>query len=162
MAGFVLFLVLLKPKRLLKRIESKKERSRFYKFLAWAVKEGDTFIQTVKDFFKITNHKYFLFFIIFSTAFLFFYLFFPVFILYGLGIEFSVYQVVAIQLLLSAVLLYMPTPGASGIAETGGALFFVTVCPKSLIGIFVLIWRFFTFYIGAVIGGIITMKKIVR
>lgn len=160
--GFILFLVLLRPKRLLKTIEEKKEKNKFYKLLAWAVEEAENFLHTLKNFFTGTNYRYLLLSIVFSVIFLALYLIFPAVILFGLGVKFSLCHAVAIQLLLSAILLYMPTPGASGIAETGGVLFFSAICPKNIIGVFVLLWRLFTFYTGALIGGVISMRKIIK
>jgi uncharacterized membrane protein YbhN (UPF0104 family) len=54
--------------------------------------------------------------------------------------------------------MFIPTPGASGVAEVGFAALFSPVCPGELLSIYMLLWRFFTFYLGVIIGGIIVIN----
>ena len=79
-------------------------------------------------------------------------------LLYGLGVEVDPILAMALHVLSYMLLLYMPTPGAAGIAELGGAAIFSLVCPKHLLGIFAVLWRFFTYYLGAVLGGLVYFK----
>lgn len=150
---FAALVLLLRPKSFLQKIEGKKEKSKFFRFLAWMVEESTTFLDAIKSFFKKGNPVYLLLFSSFTVVFIVLYLLLPSAILYSLNIDFSLWRVIGIQILLSTILLYMPTPGASGIAEAIGALFFSSLCPKILVGIFVVIWRFFNFYLGAILGG---------
>lgn len=79
-------------------------------------------------------------------------------IILGLGVNPPKLDVVVLQLILNCVLMFIPTPGASGVAEAGFVTLFSTVSPRELLGIYALLWRFFTFYLGVIIGGIILLK----
>ncbi len=78
----------------------------------------------------------------------------------GLGIPVSIIKVLLFQLILRFALIFSPSPGASGFAEAGFAGLFYTMIPKNLLGIYVSLWRFFTSYISAIIGGFLLMKFI--
>ena len=78
----------------------------------------------------------------------------------GLGIPVPIIKVLLFQLILRFGLLLSPSPGASGFAEAGFAGLFYSMIPKNLLGIYVSLWRFFTSYINAIIGGILLMKFI--
>ncbi len=57
-----------------------------------------------------------------------------------------------IQLLLTFLLAFVPTPGQSGFAEGGAALFYSLLIPKDKILIFVFLWRLIITYIPSFIG----------
>ncbi len=106
------------------------------------------------------GRKYFLYATVVSVAALVVYLSLAPLALYGLGVEsVNFLTVMGIQVLLMALLLYIPTPGAGGVAEMGGAALFALVCPKYLLGVYVILWRFFTFYLLAIAGGILALKE---
>ncbi len=67
---------------------------------------------------------------------------------------------------LSALLLFllsfMPTPGASGLGEMLFVVFFDQSIPLHMLGIGVVMWRFFFNYIGAVFGVIISANRFTR
>ncbi len=79
--------------------------------------------------------------------------------LYGMGFPPQPLKSAAALILMYSSLLYTPTPGGVGIAETVAAALFSTVCPTYAIGIFVILIRVFTFYIGAILGGIVFFRK---
>lgn len=79
-------------------------------------------------------------------------------IILGLGIDAPKIDIVIRQLILNVILMFIPTPGASGIAEAGFYALFSPVCPKAIIATYTLLWRFFTFYLGVIIGGIIVLN----
>jgi len=81
-------------------------------------------------------------------------------LLAGLGVQTDALRVMALNLLLTAVLLFVPTPGASGVAEVGAAGLYAAVCPKHMLGVYVVLWRLFSFYLGALVGGILTLRHI--
>jgi len=54
----------------------------------------------------------------------------------------------------------VPTPGASGVAEVGAAGLYAAVCPKAMLGVYVVLWRLFSFYGGALVGGILALRHI--
>lgn len=81
-------------------------------------------------------------------------------LLAGLGVLAAndTFRVVGINTLLTAVLLFIPTPGAGGVAEAGAAALYALLCPRYMLGIFVVLWRLFSFYLGAIIGGAVALK----
>jgi len=81
-------------------------------------------------------------------------------LLYGLGVPVPVMKAAILQLVLTYLLVFVPTPGASGVAELGGFSLFSLICPKELLGVYVVLWRFFTFYISVIIGGLVLIKMV--
>jgi len=86
--------------------------------------------------------------------------FIPYPILKGLGLSPPLAQTMITQIILSYLLLFAPTPGASGIAEGGGFLLFKSLCPEHLLGVFVLLWRFFSCYLLVILGGILLARMV--
>jgi len=83
-------------------------------------------------------------------------------ILLGLGLTPNPLKAMSAQLVLQASLIYTPTPGAVGVAEAIGAKVYSIFCPKYLLGIFIILWRFHTMYMSAIIGGILLLKETAR
>lgn len=79
-------------------------------------------------------------------------------LLYGLGLNPPILKSILLQIALTFLLSFPLTPGASGIAEAGGAAVYSTICPLSLLGIYTILWRFFSTYLGAGIGGVVLLK----
>lgn len=75
-------------------------------------------------------------------------------LLLGLNIEFNLVQTMIAQLLLNFIQPFFPTPGASGGAELSFAYFFQGVVPRWALGIYVMAWRFITYYLSLVFGAI--------
>jgi len=76
--------------------------------------------------------------------------------LYGLGVRHKVLQVFLIQVVLSFIAYFSPSPGASGVAEGGSYLLMAGIIPNpALRGAYTLIWRLFTSYLGVTVGGLI-------
>ena len=79
-------------------------------------------------------------------------------ILSGLGLNHSILNVVLIQMLLSFIAYFSPSPGASGVAEGGSYLLMSGIIPNSAMrGAYTLLWRFFTNYMGVTVGGLLFM-----
>ncbi len=96
------------------------------------------------------------------SAFMFWSLLFfiiPV-MLSGMGLEANFMRAYIMQTLIYLVLPFLPTPGASGIAELGVASLFAAFIPGNYVGIVVFGWRFFTFYILLLPGGLLCMREI--
>ena len=74
------------------------------------------------------------------------------------------YQVLTISCLLFVSASYTPLPGASGAQEGGFLLYFRGIFKDGTIGLALLIWRFFTFYIYLIVGvfTIVIEKVILR
>lgn len=80
-------------------------------------------------------------------------------VLWSLGLSFDPLKAFLLQALLQGALLYSPTPGAAGIAEGAGAAVFSSLCPKHLLGVFIVLWRFFTVYMTAIVGGFFFFRR---
>jgi uncharacterized protein (TIRG00374 family) len=70
----------------------------------------------------------------------------------GLGIKAPFFEATIIQVILTYALNFMITPGATGVAEGGAFAAFKHLMPKSILGVFVMSWRFFTAYFGILVG----------
>ncbi len=78
----------------------------------------------------------------------------------SLGLNVSMKSSISGQIFLLGTLLFTPTPGGSGIAEGASyAVFKKYMTPDKALP-FVLLWRFFTFYITAVVGGILLIFEL--
>ena len=76
-----------------------------------------------------------------------------VFVYYAFGMSGTPwYQVLTISCLLFVSASYTPLPGASGAQEGGFLLYFRDIFRDGTIGLALLIWRFFTFYIYLIVG----------
>jgi len=95
---------------------------------------------------------------IFTILSLGFYFFTAPLLLKGLGLKVSLIKVAILQVVLTYGLNFTPSPGASGFAEAGALGIFSVVCPKELLGIYVVLWRFLTGYLGIIVGGIVSSK----
>ncbi len=70
----------------------------------------------------------------------------------GLGIEAPFFEAMILQVILTYAVNFMPTPGATGLAEGGAAAVFQHLMPKSVLGVYIMSWRFFTGYLGIIVG----------
>ncbi|MBR1486383.1 MAG: flippase-like domain-containing protein, partial [Synergistaceae bacterium] len=66
----------------------------------------------------------------------------------AVGLPFRYIQTIAVQAVFMFILYFVPTPGASGVAEGGGALLFSILMPANMAGVMSIICRFFTDYIS--------------
>ena len=62
------------------------------------------------------------------------------------------YQLVTISFLLYISACYTPLPGASGAQEGGFLLYYEGIIPQDRIGLALLVWRFFTYYMFLIVG----------
>ncbi len=81
-------------------------------------------------------------------------------ILKGLGYEPNFLQSYIMLTIFNLIIPYMPTPGASGMAELGFASIFVSFIPKGIIGLVTFLWRFVSFYLILIIGGLFTFREL--
>ncbi|HJJ39500.1 MAG TPA: flippase-like domain-containing protein [Methanocorpusculum sp.] len=82
------------------------------------------------------------------------------FICWGLGVEPTAQLFllsIILQLLLTVILMIPITPGGVGIAEVSLGLLYAIIIPASIVGIFVLIYRFIFYYFNLIIGFIASM-----
>ncbi|TNE51436.1 MAG: flippase-like domain-containing protein [Deltaproteobacteria bacterium] len=83
---------------------------------------------------------------------LFFVIALSVTLLFALGFDISQTQGWFYSFLYYFVIAFAPTPGASGLAEGGGYLFFQHLGPMSLVSSYVVMWRMLTCYLVISIG----------
>jgi glycosyltransferase 2 family protein len=76
----------------------------------------------------------------------------PLLILMGLGITPFVIESCAAQILLVIIAMMPTTPGSTGVSEGGTAALYGIFMPASLIGVFVLLYRFITYHMGLIFG----------
>ena len=76
----------------------------------------------------------------------------------SVDLPFNYTQTLAIQSIFMFALYFIPTPGASGVAEGGGAFLFSTIMPENMAGIMAFTWRFFTEYISLFMGVIVVVR----
>lgn len=77
------------------------------------------------------------------------------FIVKALNRDLSMWDLGIVGMLLNFVVMFMPTPGASGFAEGTTSVLMKSLIDAKLIPPFVLLTRFFTVYCSAVVGGIV-------
>ena len=126
-----------------------------------SILEIDLFALNIKRFLK-GKRKYILLSIIFMILYLFILFLFPVVFIRGLSSSISTGQIISIQILITFVTYFAPTPGATGMAEAGFSLMFSNFVGKNNIASLTFSWRFFTMYLGMLIGLIIFYAEIIK
>ena len=117
------------------------------------VNEASQFQETVGHINK-KNGLYFLTPVLLTALFWgIFYAIAPV-ILAGMGVVVDIRTTIAWQVMIMLVIPYVPIPGGSGVAEFGLATLFAAFVPSSVLGVFILSWRFFTYYLTLIFGAI--------
>jgi len=69
------------------------------------------------------------------------------------------WNMVFIQTFLYLAVCYFPTPGATGASEGGFYIFFSWFFPENLIFVSMVIWRFITFYLNILVGGLVIISQ---
>ena len=70
----------------------------------------------------------------------------------------SMGQLITLGLMLYISAAYTPLPGASGAQEGVFALYFHSIFPEAKLLVALLIWRFFTYYISLIVGGVLSLR----
>lgn len=81
-------------------------------------------------------------------------------VLRGLGITAPFWDVIYSQLLLILIFYFAPSPGAAGVAEVATAEVMKGIIPPGYAGVFVLLWRLFTLFIGLAVGALVTVRVV--
>jgi uncharacterized protein (TIRG00374 family) len=82
-------------------------------------------------------------------------------LLAGLNVEFNVLNVYLAQFILFFIAYFGPTPGASGIAEFSTFWVLSSLNVRSdILGVYTVMWRFFTSFIAVALGGLIILTLI--
>lgn len=72
------------------------------------------------------------------------------------------YLLLTVAFLLFVSASYTPLPGASGAQEGGFMVFFGSMFTQGTIGLALLIWRFFTYYLFLIVGAVLSIAGSVR
>ena len=84
-------------------------------------------------------------------------------LLAGLGVEYDLVNVYLVQFVLLFIAYFGPTPGASGIIEFSNYWMLSSLSVQSnVLGIYTLLWRFFTSFIAVGVGGLTVLSLIPR
>ena len=78
-------------------------------------------------------------------------------ILMGLGVAPFITESFLFQIIIAILSMIPLTPGAAGVAEISAMSLYALIVPTSILGIFVLLWRFILFYFNIIIGFIGSM-----
>ena len=78
----------------------------------------------------------------------------------AVGLHFRYIQTIAVQAVFMFILYFIPTPGASGFAEGGGALLYSILMPANMAGVMAIICRFFTDYLSIFMGVIVVVRML--
>ncbi len=165
---FLLILLLVNPsilKKLLYRFYFFLKRKqivktkRLLRFFRRIFKEVQDFRKSLRLYFSKQKSKLFLAFLVTVISYICLFFIAPV-MLIGLGEKPPILETVYLQLVLKFLLFFVPTPGASGVSEAAFVSLFKRVSPAHLLGIYVVLWRLFTFYIGAAIGGFVIVRML--
>ncbi len=80
-------------------------------------------------------------------------------LLKGLSIKQDATQVFLVQFIIFFIVYFSPTPGGSGLAEFSNYWIMASVdVEQNFLGIYTLIWRFFTSFLGVGIGGLVVLS----
>lgn len=98
--------------------------------------------------------------ILLTAAYWFFFFSIAPVLLLGLNSIVPFTQALFWQLVIQMITFYIPLPGGSGVVELGVARLYSFFVPAAVLGLFVLSWRFFTYYILLFFGGLVVLKRI--
>jgi uncharacterized protein (TIRG00374 family) len=73
-------------------------------------------------------------------------------IMMGLGLEPFIPESFFFQIIIAIIMMIPLTPGSSGITELSTSSLYALIIPSGMIGIFVILWRFVTFYLNIILG----------
>lgn len=143
---------------LLKRAGIVKPRS-VLRILRRICREIDNYNANFRIFF---SKGLLLFFLAFLISWLHMFAMFAILptLVWSLGLQVSFGEAFLAQALFLFILYFVPTPGASGVAEGGGAAIFSYLVPWNVAGILAIAWRFFTEYISIAMGAFVAVRMI--
>ncbi len=141
-----------------KRIISEK---RYKKTLRFLFDNLEVFINNLILF--IYGKKLYVFLsTLFTIIFLLLEFSFSYLLLTGMGYDVSFFYTITLQIVVVFLMYFAPTPGASGFAEGGYSLLFRQIVTKNDVFPLIFYWRFFTKYIGMLIGVFVFSRLIIE
>ena len=125
----------------------------------WLDREVDNYILNFRLVFDSGKLYFFVAVILSALHLLALFTVLPV-LMSAVGLHFQYFQTVAIQAVFMFILYFVPTPGASGVAEGGGALLYSMLMPSNMAGVMSIICRFFTDYISIFMGVVVVIRML--
>ncbi len=166
----IYFIVLFKPRliwtvfRTLKRIPFLNRLAnsrRLQGFVQRLREEAELFQQSLSKL-KRTNRTRLIIPVLLTFGYWFSYFLVAPVLLMGLDLTFDFWRILVWQVFIVLIIGYTPLPGGSGVVELTLATFFSRYVPSSIIGIFVVSWRFFTYYLYLMVGGFLASRRLSR
>ena len=143
----------------LNRLKFLKSRKKISKIILWLDHEIDNYILNFKLAFNTGKLWVFLAVILSVLHLLALFSVLPV-LMSAVGLPFRYMQTIAVQAVFMFILYFVPTPGASGVAEGGGALLYSILMPANMAGIMSIICRFFTDYLSIFMGVVVVIRML--
>ena len=106
------------------------------------------------------NLRYLLYAVFVSIPAQLIYLSILYFVMHSKGIEAGYMETLSTQLLLQLTTYFSPSPGGLGIAEVISSFVLSSNMEKDYVGMVVLLWRFFTSYVFAIVGFFVIIRRL--
>ncbi len=148
------FTMRLRRKKLIKSTRTKQR-------IIYALHAIDRFSRNIKRYVS-AQRKYLTLSILSTLGFLTASFSFTIVLIKGLSASASTISILMSQIVVTYLMYFAPTPGATGIAEGGFTLLFKNFVKSGEIVTITFMWRFFTIYIGLAIGTILFYYEIFR
>lgn len=120
------------------------------------IQELDVFHESIRQFRHGIN-----FYLTLLCSFLYWALFFSIapFVMFALGINAAhiFLEIIVFQFILVFIISYLPIPGGSGVMELSFYSILVFI-PSNLRAMFVLFWRFLSYYLTTFVGGVVLLR----
>jgi len=84
----------------------------------------------------------------------------PYFVVKGLGMDANVAVIMYIQLLITLITYFSPTPGGSGLAEMSSIVLMGSFVSDAMVPLYTVLWRFSTLYVNVFIGGYLLLREL--
>jgi glycosyltransferase 2 family protein len=145
---------------LIKCLKSSKLGVKIQPLLAKALSELEVFNESIRTFRKGLN-----FYLVILYTILYWTLFFSIAPLLMYAFNFNATDVfvesIIFQFVLVFIIAYLPIPGGSGIMELSLFSVFIFI-PLHVRAIFILAWRFLSYYLSTIVGGIVLLRIVNR
>jgi len=143
----------------LRKLKFMKSNRMVIKIIQWLDREIDNYILNFKLAFNTGKLWVFLAVVLSVLHLLALFSVLPV-LMSAVGLPFRYMQTIAVQAVFMFILYFVPTPGASGVAEGGGALLYSILMPVNMAGIMSIICRFFTDYLSIFMGVVVVVRML--
>lgn len=81
-------------------------------------------------------------------------------LMHAVNLPVNYFHTVLAQAMFMFILYFIPTPGASGVAEGGGAAIYSLLMPANMAGVMAIVNRFFTEYLAIFMGCIVAIRLV--